>query len=293
MSLEFQLTENYLIWRDYSSPGYIQTLYRFEDNGTLSPDWENGFCLDNIENLASSCKIVQSNNNLYLLGTTVQGKYQLFGITPNQQILFEELPITFDNQSAPDLFVDENIYLAYHNTDLQNIVVEKYNLQGQNIWSKTALTNDFNNGNIPVLFKTSNNSLSVLISPNFRNLRLATLDLDGNLTTPLEGEIIANTRREKWLNNALQMGNGRIMFIWTDNCVSNCDYDPEYNAIAGQIFDFSNLPNEENTIPSSNYYKLSNYPNPFKPSGSARGLGTTISFNIAKSGIVDLDIYNI
>ena len=38
---------------------------------------------------------------------------------------------------------------------------------------------------------------------------------------------------------------------------------------------------------------IGNYPNPFKPSGSSRGSGTTISFNIPKESNVDLAIYNI
>jgi predicted outer membrane repeat protein len=40
-------------------------------------------------------------------------------------------------------------------------------------------------------------------------------------------------------------------------------------------------------------YQLSNYPNPFKPSGAGRSPATTISFQLSENGEVNLSVYNI
>ncbi len=57
-------------------------------------------------------------------------------------------------------------------------------------------------------------------------------------------------------------------------------------------YDCDYVPNDDEVAPQTNNYTLSNYPNPFH-SISKRGLGTTISFDLPKSGDVDLTIYNI
>ncbi len=57
-------------------------------------------------------------------------------------------------------------------------------------------------------------------------------------------------------------------------------------------YDCDYVPNDDEVVPQTNNYTLSNYPNPFH-SISKRGLGTTISFDLPKSGDVDLTIYNI
>ncbi len=53
-----------------------------------------------------------------------------------------------------------------------------------------------------------------------------------------------------------------------------------------------NIANDDNFVINNGKYKLTNYPNPFH-SPSNRGSGTTISFDLPKSGDVDLTIYNI
>jgi len=285
--MDFKLSENYLLFRYYSSPEYTQKLYRFEDNGSFSPGWENGFNLNNIENLSRIIKIAQANNNIYFLGMNLQGGYQLLGINSVQQVLFEELGIIFNyGMTPPDLLVDENIYFAYRDTTLQCAVVEKYDMSGQNLWLNNALMWNFANGYNPVLFRTGANGLSVLISPNSNELRFSSMDLDGNSFTPFEGEIITESRGGKWFVSAHEMENGQIMFTWTDDCVSNLIYDPDYNAIAGRLYDFSALSNDNYTVPSTHLFCMSNYPNPFNPT-------TTISFSIPNESNVELSIYNI
>ncbi len=285
--LSFNLTENYILYRFASSPEDTQKLYRFENNGSLSPGWQNGFNMNNIENLSRIVKIAQSNDNIYFLGMSLQGGYQLFGVNSNQQVLFEDLGIIINyRMTPPDLLVDDNIYLAYRDTTLQCCVVEKYDMSGQNLWLNNALMWDFTNGINPVLFRTGDNGLSVLISPTGNILRFASMDLDGNSFTPFEGEVVTESRGGKWFANANEMENGQIMFTWTDYCVSNCVYDPDYNAIAGQLYDFSALSNDNYTVPSTHLFCMSNYPNPFNPT-------TTIKFSIPEKSKVELTIYNI
>ena len=117
-------------------------------------------------------------------------------------------------------------------------------------------------------------------------VRFASMDLDGNSFTPFEGEIITNTRGSKRFVSAHEMEYGQIMFIWTDYCVSNCVYDPDYNAIAGQLYDFSALSNDNYTVPSTHLFCMSNYPNPFNPT-------TTINYSLKENVKVLLNIYNI
>jgi hypothetical protein len=285
--LSFKLSENYILFRYYSSPEYIQKLYRFEDNGSLSPGWQNGFNLNNIENLSRIVKIAQANDNIYFLGRNLQDGYQLFGINSVQQVLFEDLGIIINyGMIPPDLLVDDNIYFAYRDTTLQCAVVEKYDMSGQNLWLNNALMWDFTNGYEPILFRTGTNGLSVIISPNSNDVRFASMDLDGNSFTPFEGEIVTESRGGKWFVSAHEMEYGQIMFTWIDYCVSNLIYDPDYNAIAGRLYDFSALSSDENTISSSHSYQLLNFPNPFNPT-------TTIFFSIPDDSEIELTVYNI
>ncbi len=283
--MSFNLTENYILYRFSSSPEG-QKFYRFEDDGSISPGWQNGFNTNNIENLSRIVKIAQANDNIYFLGRNLQDEYQLFGINSDQQVLFEDLGIIISYaMTPPDLLVDDNIYFAYRDTTLQCAVVEKYDMSGQNLWLNNALMWDFANGINPVLFRTGANGLSVLISPTGNILRFASMDLDGNSFTPFEGEIVTESRGGKWFAHAHEMDNGQIMFIWTDYCVSNLIYDPDYNAIAGQLYDFSALSNDNYSVPSTHLFYMSNFPNPFNPT-------TTISFSILDESNVEISIYN-
>ena len=51
--------------------------------------------------------------------------------------------------------------------------------------------------------------------------------------------------------------------------------------------------NSNNNVDGYKTELLANYPNPFKISGSSRGIGTTISYTLRKSSYVSIDIYNI
>ena len=286
--LDFKLTDNYLFCDYFESPGYAKFLYKFDDDGSFSPGWLNGFNLNNIENLSWISRVQQANDNFYFTAQIFQVEYQLLGIDSNQQILFDDLNITMPYSGfGIDLLIDENIYLAYQDTIQQCVTVDKLDMSGQNIWSNNALIWDPSYFYGISLHQSSANSISI-ITTHTENFRFASMDLDGNVVTPPYGNIIADGRGEKRLINAHEMDNGQFLITWDDYCVENIlDGDGvQYNAICGQLYDFSALSNDESTIPSSHSYQLSNYPNPFNPD-------TRISFSIPNESEVELTVYNV
>ena len=282
------LLDNYLYCYHYNYPGYERYLYKFEDDGSISPGWLNGLNLNTIENSNFVARRQQANDCFYFISKISEEEFQLFAIDDQQQEFLADLDITIPFLSGSyDLYVDENIYLSSSDTLQQSIDVQKYDLNGQILWDNSILNINPNDRNGMFMKSSSANSMS-LVSSLTDNFRLASFDLEGNVVTPINGVTITDGRGEKRLIDAHEMDSGHFLVIWSDQCVENIlDGDAmQYNAFCGQLYDFSALSNDETTISSSHIYQFSNYPNPFNPS-------TTISFSILKDRNSELSIYNI
>ncbi|MDP8202683.1 MAG: FlgD immunoglobulin-like domain containing protein [Candidatus Tenebribacter burtonii] len=280
------ITDNYIMYKYYDSPNYAKFLRQFDDEGNFYPDWI--YNLNNIENLSWISRAQQANDNFYFIGQIMQDEYKLLGIDSNQQILFNDLNITMPYSGfGVNFLIDENIYLTYQDTIQQCVKVDKFDMSGQNIWSNDVLAWDPSYYYGIDLHKSSTNSISMITS-HTENFRFASMDLYGNLVTPLPGEIIADSRGEKRIINTHEMANGQFLITWYDYCVGNILDDDGvcYNAICGQLYDFSALSTDEYTMPSSHSYQLSNFPNPFNPE-------TIISFSIPYESKIKLSIFNI
>jgi len=277
-----KISDNYFI----CSYNYERYLYKFNDDGSLSPGWLNGFHMNQIENLSYIVSTQQANDSFYFLGQISDEEYQLLAIDSNQQLFLDNLNILIPRLTH-DLYIDENIYLASCDTLQQCYKIQKFDLSGESIWSNDVFNFDPNVNKNIVLKRSSANSIS-LVSSTMDDFRFASFDLEGNVVTPTNGTIITDSRGEKRLIDAHEMDNGQFLVIWSDQCVENIlDGDGiQYNAICGQLYDFSTLSNDDNTIPSSLSYQLSNFPNPFNPE-------TTISFSIPNDSEIELSVYNI
>lgn len=73
----------------------------------------------------------------------------------------------------------------------------------------------------------------------------------------------------------VQLNHGKIMYVWDS-----------LNSLYAQMFDFSAVDNENNDATPISMSIGQNYPNPFNPE-------TNISFDINRSGLVKLEIYNL
>ena len=288
IGLHSNVTDNYLYCYHHDNPVYARYIYKFEDDGSISPGWQNGINLNIVENSSWVVRMQQANECIYFVGQISEEEFQLFAFDDQQQLFLDDLNITMPSSwFGTDLLIDEYIYLAYQDTIQQTVTIDKLDLSGQNIWSNNTFSSDPSYFYSFRLQKTSTNSIS-LITSYTGNFRFASLDLDGNVVTPSQGEIIADGRGEKRIINTHEMDNGQFLIVWTDQCVENIlDGDGmQYNAICGQLYDFSALSNDENTIVLSDPYKLSNFPNPFNPE-------TTISFSIQNESEIELSVFNI
>ncbi|MCK4311635.1 MAG: hypothetical protein KAW88_02750, partial [Candidatus Cloacimonetes bacterium] len=219
--LHSYVTENYLYCYYFESPGYARFLYKFEDDGFISPGWLNGLYLNSIENISGIACMNQANDCLYFISQNPEGEIQLFAIDNQQQVFLDDLNITIPfNSGSCDLYVDEDIYLSSCDTLQQCIKVQKFDLAGNSIWSNNVMNLDPNNNNGIVLKPSSANSISI-VSTLTDNFRFASFDLDGNVVTPPNGVIIVDGRGEKRIINTHEMDNSQFLVTWTDQCVEN------------------------------------------------------------------------
>ena len=78
--------------------------------------------------------------------------------------------------------------------------------------------------------------------------------------------------------------------IYNVKCIVS---DGEYQIEQNWVITLEIVDNNDNSLIPEITELTGNYPNPFSLSGNSRGLGTTIKYNLSKSGFVKIDIFNI
>ena len=187
---------------------------------------------------------------------------------------------TLENRLFMQLKYDSESGYFYMKTLNLNTNISKTELIRTNdfiSWSDCAQT--FSEGEKIIDFDLSpNDSGTILCSTNSRY---------DNSNPKL---IISSDFGETWNECDLEGMHKNILDIAFIQGINDIIICPQYSSM--YKLNISELDILNDNINPLNNYTLSNYPNPFH-SISKRGSGTTISFDLPKSGNVDLTIYNI
>ncbi len=185
------------------------------------------------------------------------------------------------------IFEDDGFYIIGYHYSANNIIVRKYdyyhNAMGQFDFDYTIQNHNLTFFNV---FKKDGKFIFYIHSIDTINqdkLTYLITDESGNVLVPESPENIFDRAHIEFTRDA-QLVNGSLYLSIA------CGYKPmegEYQrTFYVQKVDLSGFVNsEDENIPAFSP-QLSNYPNPFNPT-------TTISFDLPKSGNVDLSIYNI
>lgn len=249
-----------------ATPSYLEDMYEY--NGDLVYTWHNYFPGYNI------------------FGFQILNSYGTYNFSDDGFIICDDEDYYYHN-----FLFDGCIYLVHEEDMGLNFILEKYDLQGNAIWTDVTIenTNYFNR------LKSIKLGDNILVSwyEDFDtysgSYMMKMVDADGNVLTSnltYDDFPVLSDRRDYQLVSVTDT-DAAILFKRGYDVGSETTFF--FSGLVSYQVNISDVPIEEDEIVNTSNFQLSNYPNPFNPT-------TMISFDLTTTELTEntvISIYNL
>ena len=302
--VDFYLVGDKVLWAKESMAASQLMIQRFDDNGEPATGWgaeglEIAASNESIHGIRGKEMIEYGEGVLVFWREYIDNERKYMGqyISDAGEILWEEggYELLSDNHFSMNVQVyEDNIYISYQNVVTDEIVVDKFDMDGNFVWSESLAEYNYRKywcldiwQDIMVLYWTDE---EVEIFND--NLYAKIFDIDGNLLpgVPDEGIIVCQhiytDMYEQSLAGSVIDEAGNSIVLWKDNR-GGFYHELSPAALFIQKIDLNILDVSEENIEESYQVQISNYPNPFTGS-------TTLRCDLPREvKDAQIDIYNI
>ena len=292
--IEGGTTDYYRLAGNYFYFNYLDNYYfhHIDENGNLSSNWpysgvETNTSKDNLEDM-----IEHDGNLIYTWHNYGPNKIYAF------QLLSDTGQYTFtgdgfiisegEDYYYHDFLFDGYINLFHEDETSPNILMERYDLQGNIIWDNVTIQNDHNYNRLKATKLGENflvswcvNSGETSSSYIMRMINSSGNPVQSNLTN---NDFLITSDRKAYQIVSITDTDTSILFERGYDVGSKTTFF--FSGLVSYQVNISDVPVSEDDIVSSDYIEMSNCPNPFNPE-------TYISFYIPIDCDLNISIYNL
>jgi len=300
----------YYIWTEGGLPYSSLCIKLIEEDGNTAPGWpEYGLVITEEIPYDTDILVKETPLGLFLIWYIHEGQDdQIFGQIVDQDgnILWQENGIQLVDSDIYNIFnavYNDGLYLIWNKVDDDykiNYFIQKFNELGETQWQEGGIQItdlDFNYFYPPVLTALGNDILFVYEQKHestSSDLQAQIINPNGEMQYNLTGLTICNGYMDQ-KQSQIYVDEEDVYFCWIDGRSTIID-EVGLQSVWGvysQKYHFQPT-SVNNQLPMTNF-QLSNFPNPFNPSGAGRSPSTTISFNLTAENAKDakIEIFNI
>ncbi len=284
----YRIAGNYLYF-DYMDNYYF---HHIDENGNLSGSWPSAGVGTNTTNSHLEDMIEHDGDLIYtwrIYGSNKVYAFQILSDTGQYNFTGDGFIISEgEDYYYHDFLFDGCVNLIHEDETSHNILMERYDLQGNTIWNDVMIQNNYYYNRLKAT-KLGDNFL-VSWCTNFDETTssyiMRMIDSEGN-------PIISNLSNDDFLINSERRDYQIVSTTDTDASIlfkRGYDVGSEttffFSGLVSYQVNVSDVPISEDEIVSSNVIQLYNFPNPFNPK-------TTITFSIPDESKIELSIFNI
>ncbi len=300
------IVENFYIWQGGSGLNSDIFVKLVDENGNTAAGWpEDGFEICNAENRQRNPQgIITPQGLLILWKDDRSGESNIYGqiVTYDGDILWQEngLPLVAQQNFVwgYNFIYDNGLYLTwsdFRSNYYYEIYAQKFDENGNELWQEGGILvagDDDLDTSSPDVVKVGDKILVVWQDYNnyFPDIKAQLLNESGELLWQPQGIFICDEFKDQDHPKVVSNGEDDVYIAWQDERATI--YVPIVGVYA-QKYHVEQTSIKNEVIPNTDFI-LSDYHNPFNPSGAGRSPETTIKFtteNTEKN--TEINIYNI